>query len=81
MALHAAPRGAPLRGLRRASQRGTAEDARVSPSHQRTFCSLGTDPARGPRVCAQVRGALPEMWGLQPMSKETKLLLEKPAGF
>jgi len=28
-----------------------------------------------------VRGALPEMWGLQPMSKETKLLLEKPAGF
>jgi len=29
----------------------------------------------------KVRGALPEMWGLQPMSKETKLLLEKPAGF
>merc|ERR1719237_438739 len=28
-----------------------------------------------------VRGALPEMWGLQPMSKETKLLLEKLAGF
>ena len=28
---------------------------------------------------AMVRGALPEMWGLQPMSEATKLLLDKPA--
>merc|ERR1712183_637552 len=28
---------------------------------------------------AVVRGALPEMWGLQPMSEATKLLLDKPA--
>ena len=26
-----------------------------------------------------VRGALPEMWGLQPMSEATKTLLAKPA--
>ena len=26
---------------------------------------------------AKVRGALPEMWGLQPMSEGTKLLLDK----
>ena len=63
---------------------GRAEDACVSPSHQ--IVTRGPSAPweltpRGDRVCAQVRGALPEIWGLQPMSEETKLLLEKPAGF